>query len=624
MGSSTDSEERGFPERAGLTPRTARILLPLGAAAGAVAAGLGAFRGPAMLRNASPPGSAPPARPRPRPTAMEMGANVDGVLYYAGERFFVDRMRSADRWATNRSDTGEAAWMNEVPGARFDPNGWPSGVPAGHRQVRTIIQTHHPEQGSGIRYHVEWENASGLAVNGAVENKGGNAATVIPIDNPAGFTTLSFEQVAPGFRVRVCREDQRDLLKAGVVFNPESVARWSPYSVVRVMNWGPTNASEVSDWADRTAASSCSYRSGPGGPGVPLEVMVDFANAVDCDLWYCLPALASDEFVGEAAELIRARLRPGRRLYLELSNEVWNSAMFPAYGQYQSRAAELLGAGVWNGLEYHGYRAAQVSALAARRFAEAGQRERLVNVFGCQSVYMGALATRLAYATWPGGSPKGSAAQLPPTGATRIADAFDAYAVAPYSGGMLTATFNTPASQKSFVLECVRGGEAGFRRAFAQWEAGSQNLGLTGGPSPGRPANPGEDETIPGVVAMIRQWRDRADADSLRLVSYEGNLIVLSRANAWAASAPEVGAWTKALHARPEMEGLMERSARAYAAAGLELYTVYNHCNYSSGTAADESGFFGLLLYETQPDTPRYRAVKALAAKPARIAEVGA
>ena len=107
-------------------------------------------------------------------------------------------------------------------------------------------------------------------------------------------------------------------------FNPQYLSKMAPFSVIRFMDWGATNGSPVVEWADRAHVSDLTYQQ-----GVPIEVMIDLANTLHVDPWFCIPHKASDDYVKQFATLLHSRLDPGLHPHIEYSNEVWNM-VFPA------------------------------------------------------------------------------------------------------------------------------------------------------------------------------------------------------------------------------------------------------------------------------------------------------
>jgi hypothetical protein len=57
-----------------------------------------------------------------------------------------------------------------------------------------------------------------------------------------------------------------------------------------------------------------------------LEYMVRLANDLDADAWFNMPHAAADDFVRRIATYVHDRLEPGRRVFVEWSNEIRNFA----------------------------------------------------------------------------------------------------------------------------------------------------------------------------------------------------------------------------------------------------------------------------------------------------------
>ena len=53
--------------------------------------------------------------------------------------------------------------------------------------------------------------------------------------------------------------------------------------------------------------------------------MIDLANTMNISPWFCIPHLADKNFIQQFAILIKNRLKPDLKLYIEYSNEIWNN-----------------------------------------------------------------------------------------------------------------------------------------------------------------------------------------------------------------------------------------------------------------------------------------------------------
>ncbi len=76
------------------------------------------------------------------------------------------------------------------------------------------------------------------------------------------------------------------------------------------------------------------------GYGPPWEIIIDFCNETRINPWICLPHLATDDYVQQLAILFRDQLDVSLTVYIEHSNEVWNS-QFPQYQWARQRGAGL-------------------------------------------------------------------------------------------------------------------------------------------------------------------------------------------------------------------------------------------------------------------------------------------
>lgn len=91
----------------------------------------------------------------------------------------------------------------------------------------------------------------------------------------------------------------------------------------------------LNKWISRVGgASTC----------VPVPVMVALANAVNADMWYTIPFLASDALVTDVASQIKAALNSSGTAIYEYSNETWNFT-YAGTKLGEQRGIVLFGAG---------------------------------------------------------------------------------------------------------------------------------------------------------------------------------------------------------------------------------------------------------------------------------------
>ncbi|QEH32853.1 hypothetical protein OJF2_13380 [Aquisphaera giovannonii] len=100
-----------------------------------------------------------------------------------------------------------------------------------------------------------------------------------------------------------------------------------PFSYLRFYEWDGYGGPNEVNWSDRFE---------PGDfqtftmNGVPYEDMISLCNTAHKDMWINIPVRASDDYVKQLADLISSRLDPSLKVYVEYSNETWNTG-FKAY-----------------------------------------------------------------------------------------------------------------------------------------------------------------------------------------------------------------------------------------------------------------------------------------------------
>lgn len=110
-------------------------------------------------------------------------------------------------------------------------------------------------------------------------------------------------------------------------FHQQFIDRWSGYFGIRYMPWMHTNDAACSTWADRTVPQSNTQTD---KRGVALEYMIHYANITNTHPWFSLNHNVDDEYIRKFAEMVRDSLNPELKIYIEYSNEVWNT-VFKAY-----------------------------------------------------------------------------------------------------------------------------------------------------------------------------------------------------------------------------------------------------------------------------------------------------
>jgi hypothetical protein len=264
-----------------------------------------------------------------------------------------------------------------------------------------------------------------------------------------------------------------------------------------------------------------------------------------------MPHQADDDYVRRFAEMVRDRLDPTLRVYIEYSNEVWNSQF--AQSRYAGERGMALGLAekaheaVWR---YTARRSVEIFGIWEDIF---GGTERLVRVLATQSANPYVTSQILLF--------------------EEAYQHADALGVAPY------VSCNVP-----------RAGKSPNTAEVAQWSL-DQLFGYLA------------EDALPRTVGHMFEQAALAKAYGLALVAYEGGQHLVG-----VQGGENDEAVTLLFHtanADPRMGALYSRYYDAWTHAGGGL-----HCAFSSVGQWSKWGSWGLLQYydETAADSPKFAA----------------
>jgi hypothetical protein len=376
---------------------------------------------------AGAPAPAPPPLPAyPPVTTPNLFLNLSSVNDWATQLPFLDLMKTARPW-TGHLPGQWGGWGHDdlQRAGALDPQGWPRRIPPELTGLSTLVLTDLPPDTAGVagRYLVRWQGRGRLEIGGRAQGvtmgAGEARFDVTPGEGGVVLTIVETDPADPLRAITIHREDRVALAAGGAIFNPDWLARLRGVAGLRLMGWMAANDSPLSRAADRPRVEDYTW----ARIGVPAEILVALANELQADPWFTLPHAAEDALVEEYARIAHAGLAPGRRAWVELSNEVWNWQFAQAAWAEAQARARWGQEGAW--VEFYALRAAEVAGIWARVFAD--DPGRLVRVIATQTGHKG-LETRIL-----------EAPLVMAEGRPAPAEAFDAYAVTGYVSGLLGA-----------------------------------------------------------------------------------------------------------------------------------------------------------------------------------------
>jgi len=397
-----------------LSPWRRRLAVGLPAAAllvhGLACGGCGAKPGPGAAASGSaaatddPAPSAPGARSAGNaadPATAAIGTNLGSLIDWDTEQPFVDVFKTSRPWI---SGVRNGQWKDGRP-LPVDDDGWITRLQP-DQVARTTLLWGHEDLRPGD-YTVTFEGQGELVVipqgRGVQLRPTDEGTIVVPIDPARGDQGFHVEiwrtnpddpirnirVIPPGGSCEAdaaayCRGDDdcagRCVPFAESVaerpFHPDFLATLGGYGAVRFMVWMRTNNDVPRVWAERSTLTSARYS---GDTGVPVERLVDLANQLGVPPWFTLHITVDDDYVRRFAALVKERLDPELGLYIELSNEVWNSR-FPQFHYCREQAMDVgLGDDFGALLHWYSQRAIAVFDVFDEAFGDRGRTVRVLS-----------------------------------------------------------------------------------------------------------------------------------------------------------------------------------------------------------------------------------------------------
>ena len=316
-------------------------------------------------------------KPVPTPNAR-LGINFSGIAYWASEFPFVDLMHQSGAWV---SQPPSGDW-GSGPTLVLDAHGWVKALDRDCRATKIICAGDEVAYPSGtyvILYDGEGEIE--LTAPVGVMKQTGQGRLEVDIDATKGMLAIDIVATNPKNHLRNIRviAPGFETSYQSNPWHPKFLSRWSGVACIRLMDMMATNNSEQQHWKNRPKPNDASYTQ----KGVPVELLVDLANRLDADAWFCMPHQADDDYIKQFAMVVKHHLKPHLHAWVEYSNEVWNGG-FDQY-DYAAKQGQALNLAndAWDAA-FHFNALRSVTIFNTWQTVFEG-RNRLVNVIASQA-----------------------------------------------------------------------------------------------------------------------------------------------------------------------------------------------------------------------------------------------
>lgn len=510
------------------------------------------------------------------PKTSSLGMGLNGISDWSPQLPFIDLMKQSRDWQD---------WYNGVEGFTVDEDDWVLALQEG-QTAGTVFYTPPDEESMPFTRVVVFYEGEGTLVYSWSARKVVDESTpgrdVITVGANANLVRITELNVTNPLRnIRMIPEPYLDDYEAGAIFNPRFVERISQFNTLRFMDWMETNSEPAHVWEERNRPESRTWNEG----GVPLEVMIELANAVNANPWFCIPHLANETYITNFAAMVEDQLSPNLIAYVEHSNEVWN------WGFAQAQYANVKGRERWGDvgnafMQWHGMRTA-VICDGFKLGAFASNPERIKCVLGVQTAYHGLQPGAVECPLW---AAEGNA--------PCYQHGFDYLAVTTYFDGGLNGPFNgesNAAEHEAALRGLFNDTDGGIDRAFVQLTNGTVLNDME------------EYADYEGVVwkigSELAYWSEYVAEFGLGLVAYEGGQHIT--ANGLVLQNDEdVIDFHLAINRDARMKGMYKDVFQTWQAAGGAV-----HMCFVDISTPGKYGSWGALEYLEQETSPKWAAI---------------
>lgn len=511
--------------------------------------------------------------------------NLEGVCYWSSENAFIDRFKTSGDWGAYNGSTPVNTPVT------LDANGYPTAMPQGANMLLSMFSVDPASAGTSNVYVLTYSGKADVTIGGGTVLSQEDGRITFRSDSSNGMDLVeltNMDAAHPVTAIHVVRQDQETLFNQGELFNPEFTDKMTGWDTLRYKDWANTDNSDMTSWSQRTGLNSASWSgSTTGKAGVPIEVQVALANETHTNMWVNVPAQADDDYVRQMMSYVHDHLDPALKVTLEYSNEVWN------WGYQQAGYALQMGDKLWGTdanhdgtinsndpaehvqdgwVQYYGYRAAQVAAIAKSVFSDSAGR--LQTAVATQTTFEGLENSIFTGAAKAG---QGDAGHL-----------FNVYAVTTYFGNELDG-YN--AADQAKVVGWAKAGSAGVDAAFRELEYGDQ--GFAGHLS------------LADLKGLYAYQAQVAAKNGMAMVAYEGGAHLTAAAFGQSDQAL-VSQFFETLLNDPRMGVLYAKMAADFAAAGGTELTAFQDT-----ATPTQYGDWGVLSSIYDDGSPRYDALRA-------------
>lgn len=371
---------------------------------------------------------------------LPIGMNLAGIADWDPGFPFRNLFLGARQWITRNQSLYGPHDTKAQSAFQYDADGYPLQVPiavpgqAEPQILFTYVPNSRPPGNYVLLYDGEGEIGGLFGAGRILSQKKGRVKLWMEQDGKEHAIVIKRSKLGNHVRnIRLVAEEDESVDLLASPFLPEFLDFCRPFHCLRFMDWSATNNSIEEEWASRKRPTFYTQVGGRGDPdaryspaptafqrmysgGVAIETMIQLCNELKIDPWFCIPHRATDDYIAQFARLVKERLDPSLKVYVEYSNELWNWSFLQAGWMLQSPLAgamvEAKGGKAWkDGDRSKGEgHPERIGALFRRAFAiwerewSGADQKRLVRVCAVQAAWVDASKRTVKWCVDNGGA----------------------------------------------------------------------------------------------------------------------------------------------------------------------------------------------------------------------------
>jgi hypothetical protein len=254
-----------------------------------------------------------------------IGINLTSVTYYSTELVFTDAFKQCSEWISSNA-SGGGPWNTQIP-IPLNNKGYPLEIPYNDglnppQIVKTLMLWDIGSAQPMGMYRLKVSGTGQVRLNfGASGIYNCPVDTLVNVTGPVMLEIIQSNISNPINDIKFILPDYVNTYQ-NQTYTSEFIDFIQDFQVIRFMDFTRTNDSPVVSWNDRTPLN---YYTQAKEEGAAWEYVIDIANLTQKDIWINIPHKADDVYITQLATLLQNTLNPNIKIYLEYSNEIWNS-----------------------------------------------------------------------------------------------------------------------------------------------------------------------------------------------------------------------------------------------------------------------------------------------------------